>query len=203
MTTSIRAQDYQGINAFVSDETLDGVEVLRVIKDTHVEAVDEATYARLLGSNYTDAIIEVRVLSRLLHDAPDFARGFIGITFRADENNKNFEGIYLRPTNGRCDSQQRRNSSTQYFSYPDFKYDRLRREFPGRYESTADIGLNEWIDIRIEVKGAQAQLYINGGKQPVLCVNDLKHGSNASGAIGLWVDVGTEGFFQALKIIPV
>jgi hypothetical protein len=33
-----------------------------------------------------------------------------------------------------------------------------------------------------------------------LIVNDLKHGANASGAIALWVDVGTEGYFKDLKI---
>jgi hypothetical protein len=31
-------------------------------------------------------------------------------------------------------------------------------------------------------------------------VNDLKQGANASGAIGLWVDVGTKGLFSDLKI---
>ncbi len=51
------------------------------------------------------------------------------------------------------------------------------------------MALEEWI----EVKGAQAKLFINGHKQPALVVNDLKHGPEASGAVGLWVDVGTEG----------
>lgn len=151
--------NYQAVNTFISNDTLDGVEELRVVKDPKVEAIDEATYARLIGSDFTNGVIEVSVLSNLLHDAPDFARGFIGVAFRADENNENFESIYIRPTNGRCDIQQRRNSSTQYFSYPEFKFDRLRREFPGKYESYADIGLNEWIDIKIEVKGEQAKLF--------------------------------------------
>lgn len=193
--------NYQAVNTFISNDTLDGVEELRVVKDPKVEAVDEATYARLIGSDFTNGVIEVSVLSNLLHDAPDFARGFIGVAFRADENNENFESIYIRPTNGRCDIQQRRNSSTQYFSYPEFKFDRLRREFPGKYESYADIGLNEWIDIKIEVKGEQAKLFLNGRKQPVLIVNDLKHGPDSYGAVGLWVDVGTEGYFRALKIV--
>lgn len=193
--------NYQAVNTFISNDTLDGVEELRVVKDPKVEAIDEATYARLIGSDFTNGVIEVSVLSNLLHDAPDFARGFIGVAFRADENNENFESIYIRPTNGRCDIQQRRNSSTQYFSYPEFKFDRLRREFPGKYESYADIGLNEWIDIKIEVKGEQAKLFLNGRKQPVLIVNDLKHGPDSYGAVGLWVDVGTEGYFRALKIV--
>ena len=88
----------------------------------------------------------------------------------------------------------------QYFSYPEFKFDRLRKEAAGEYESYADMALDEWIDIRIEVRGAQAKLFLNGGKQPALVVNDLKHGPDASGAVGLWVDVGTEGYFADLKV---
>jgi hypothetical protein len=31
-------------------------------------------------------------------------------------------------------------------------------------------------------------------------VNDLKHGADISGGIGLWVDVGTEGYFTDLRV---
>ena len=37
------------------------------------------------------------------------------------------EGIYVRPTNARADDRLRRNRSTQYFSYPGYDFDRLRR----------------------------------------------------------------------------
>jgi hypothetical protein len=62
------------------------------------------------------------------------------------------------------------------------------------------MALNEWIKLKIVVKDTQAKLFINDNKQPSLIVNDLKHGASSSGAIGLWVDVGTEGFFSDLKI---
>jgi len=62
------------------------------------------------------------------------------------------------------------------------------------------MALNEWIKIKITVKDAKAQLFINDAAQPSLIVNDLKHGADSSGAIGLWVDVGTEGYFADLKI---
>jgi hypothetical protein len=94
----------------------------------------------------------------------------------------------------------RRNRSTQYFSFPDFKFERLRKEAPGEYESYADMGLDEWIDLKIEVKGAQAKLFVNGHNQPALVVSNLKHGPEASGAVGLWVDVGTAGHFSDLRI---
>lgn len=191
---------FRPVNTFINAVTLDGKQTIQVTKDPAITEVDEPTFARLVHSDFRNGSIEVLVLSKLLENAPDFARGFIGVAFRIDEINSRFEGIYIRPTNGRAEDPLRRNRSTQYFSYPDFKFDRLRNEAPGKYESYADIGLNEWIQIRIEVQSENAKLYLNGAEHPVLTVSDLKHGTNASGGIGLWVDVGTEGYFTDLKI---
>jgi hypothetical protein len=60
--------------------------------------------------------------------------------------------------------------------------------------------MNKWISMKIEVKGTQAKLFLDDNMQPSLIVNDLKHGVNLSGTIGLWVEVGTEGYFKDLKI---
>lgn len=49
------------------------------------------------------------MLSRLLPDNPDFARGFIGIAFRINEDNSQFESFYMRPMNGRIDDPTRRS----------------------------------------------------------------------------------------------
>ena len=200
ITNRMEIANFRPVNTFISFEELEGVETIRVTKDPKVAAVDEATFARLVGSDFKNGLIEVKVLSKLLENAPDYARGFIGIAFRMDESHSKFECMYIRPTNGRAEDQLRRNRSTQYFSYPDFKFDRLREESPGKYESYADMGLKEWITIKIEVKDEKAKLYLNEGEHPVLIVNDLKHGANVSGGIGLWVDVGTEGYFTDLKV---
>src|SRR5204863_3899241 len=146
-------------------------------------------------------IIEVKVLSKLLKNAPDFARGFIGVAFRVNDSNTKFECIYLRPVNARVEDQVRRNHSIQYYSYPDYKFDRLRKESLERYESYADMEMNKWITMRIEVKDREAKLFLDNNQQPSLIVNDLKHGADLSGAIGLWVEVGTEGYFSDLKIL--
>jgi len=60
--------------------------------------------------------------------------------------------------------------------------------------------MNKWITMRIEVKEAQAKLYLNNNTQPSLIVNDLKHGADLSGGIGFWVETGTEGYFSDLRI---
>ncbi|MFY7840505.1 MAG: hypothetical protein ACOVP7_09520 [Lacibacter sp.] len=190
----------EAVQVFMSVEKVMGIEVVKVIKDSTVKEVDEPTFVKIKGIDFSNGIIEVKVLSRLLKNASETARGFIGIAFRINDDNTKFESIYIRPTNGRANDQVRRNHSIQYFSYPDFKFDRLRKESPERYESYADMELNRWITMRIEVNGAQAKLFLDHNKQPSLIVNDLKHGANASGGIALWVEVGTEGYFKDLKI---
>ncbi len=188
------------MNVSMSIEKFIGKEVVKVIKDSAVNQSDAPTFAKLKGIVFKNGTIEVKVLSRLLPNAPQWARGFIGIAFRINNNASQFESIYIRPTNGRANDQVRRNHSIQYFSYPDYPFSRLRKETPEQYESYADMGLNEWITLKIVVLDSQAKLFINNSKQPSLIVNDLKLGPNAAGAIGLWVDGGTEGYFSDVKI---
>jgi hypothetical protein len=201
-SVTLNGQEFEAVGSSAATAKIDGKDAIRVTKSPLIKADDEATFAKLKGSRFSDGTIQVKVLSRLLPDAPQHARGFIGIAFRIDETNAKFESIYIRPTNGRVDDQLRRNRSVQYFSYPDFKFDRLRKEASGLYETYADMGLNEWITLRVVVKGKQAKLFLNDNKQPSLVVNDLKHGSNLAGAVALFVDVGTEGFFRDLELRP-
>src|SRR5512141_116555 len=92
---------FRPVNTFINADKIEGKETVRVTKDPKVTAVDEATFAKLIDSDFKNGIIEVRVLSKLLEDAPNFARGFIGIAFRINESNSKFECMYIRPTNGR------------------------------------------------------------------------------------------------------
>jgi len=190
----------QPVNVSMSVEQLKGRQVVRVIKDSTVKAADQPTFVRMNGIDFKNGSIEVSVLSRLLPNAPDYARGFIGVAFRINDSNSKFECLYIRPVNGRANNQIQRNHSIQYFSYPGYDFERFRKEAPGQYESYADMGLNEWIKLKISVKDNQAKLFMNDNQQPSLIVNDLKHGTDLSGTIGLWVDVGTEGFFSNVKV---
>ena len=191
----------EAVNVSMSIEKLKGKEVVKVIKDSSVKEFDEPTFVKIKGSNFKNGTIEVKVLSRLLKNAPDFARGFIGVAFRINDSNTKYESIYLRPVNARVEDQVRRNHSIQYYSYPDYKFDRLRKESPERYESYADMEMNKWITMRIKIKDAQAKLFLDNNTQPSLIVNDLKHGTDLSGAIGLWVEIGTEAYFSDVRIL--
>lgn len=49
----------------LSFEKLEGKKVVKVIKDSTVKAVDEATFVRLKNLDFKDGTIEITVLSRL------------------------------------------------------------------------------------------------------------------------------------------
>src|SRR5262249_11420144 len=127
---------------------------------------------------FQDGMIEIELAGEPAANAGGGARGFVGVAFRvsldAAKDAAKYECFYLRPTNGRADDQVRRNHSTQYISYPDFPWQRLRKEFPEKYESYVDVVPGEWTKMKIEVRGDKARLYVHDAPQPALVVNDLK-----------------------------
>ncbi len=176
----------------------DGREALRLI-----EADDKGRggLALINGVSFRDGTIEVEVAGRRGPYAGPDDRGFIGVAFRVDVPGRRYENLYLRPENGRADDQVRRNHSLQYTSEPDFPWQRMRKEFPEKYESYVDLVPGRWTRMRIEVTGARARLFVNGAAQPNLIVGDLKHGLS-EGGVAFWIGSGTEGFFANLRIAP-
>lgn len=153
----------------------------------------------LQGTSFHNGTIEVDLAGRPRTGAGADARGFVGLAFRVGADPSRYECFYVRPTNGRADDQVRRNHATQYISMPEYEWSKLRREAPGRYESYVDLVPGEWTAIRIVVSGVDAQLYVNGSPQPVLIVNDLKHG-DSQGSVALWIGLGTEAWFTNLRL---
>jgi hypothetical protein len=188
------------------------VEVASYLGRSAIKIVDKAgvtpagqpangeTIAILKGSDFKDGTIEAEVVGLPRAGAQPAVRGFIGIAFRVAAHGSQYESISLRQTNGRADDQLRRNHSTQYASYPDFPWHRLRDESPGVYESYVDLE-PAWTKIKIVVAGNTARLYVNGAEQPCLIVNDLKLGETR-GQIALWVGTDTEGYFSRLTVNP-
>jgi hypothetical protein len=187
-----------------------GKEVLKIERDlvalpfdsTNIEAtVDEAHYAKLMGlEDFENGTIEVEMYSQLQNPAPySGVAGFIGIYFNIQPGDTAFEGIYVRPKVGRSNNQLFRNHAVQYISYPHYKFDTLRKIAPFKYEGSAPVALNEWIRMRIEVNGEIAELFINNAKYSSFIV-DKRLSKNKKGAIGLYVDIGTIGYFRNLKV---
>jgi hypothetical protein len=153
----------------------------------------------LEGTSFHNGTIEVDVAGMPQANAPASARGFVGIAFRVPPDASKYDYVYIRPTNGRADDQERRNHSTQYASFPGNEWLKLRTESPGKYESYTDLIPGEWTHLKIEVNGVRMRLYVNGASQPTLLVNDLKLG-DGSGAIALWIGLGTEAHFANLRL---
>ena len=206
-----REFEISAVNASIVQ--LDGEEVLKIERDLKAlpfdlknlaNTVDEPTYVKVKNLNIENGVFEVKILSRIQTPTPfKGAQGFIGVAFRANEDDTSYESIYLRPNAGRSENQSARNHTVQYYAYPDYKFDKLRNpEYGGQYETYADVGLDEWITMRVEFKEKVAKLYLNDQEYPSFIVNEMK-GDAKSGSIGLWVDIATEGYFKDLKITKI
>lgn len=154
------------------------------------------------GPEFDNGVIEAEIAGAPMSGAFAGARGFVGLAFRLQNDMRTYDAFYLRPTNGRADDQIRRNHSAQYISHPEWPWFRLRKEAPERYESYVDLVPGEWTKVKIEVRGAQARLFVHDQPQPTLIVNDLKTGPTGNGAIALWLDIGTEAHFRNLNVRP-
>ena len=200
-SVTFQVKSYVPVGASVGISELDGEQLVRVVKPEENTEPDVATYARLLGSDFHDGVIELDVRARLMHWADVDCRGFIGIVFRASEANDRFEGFYVRPRNGRsCTDPRRRIHTMQYFSYPGYTFAYFRERGIADYEAKADIEMDEWIHLKAEVEGAGARFYVDDMETPALVVDGLFGGADARGGVGLYVDNGTEGNFRNLSI---
>jgi len=171
------------------------------ITDASASAPDGARLAIVSGTDFADGVIEAELTGDALPGMPDTVRGFTGIAFRVSPDGAQYECLYLRPKNGRSEDQLQRNHSTQYISAPDFPWQRLRSETPGKYESYVDLEPGAWTKVKIYVRGDKARLYVNGAIQPALIVDDLKRGKS-KGAVALWIGPGVIAHFAQLRIGP-
>jgi len=195
--------EMQPRNVKTEQVTYKGRKALRAEDATPGNVGDGIQLVVLSKTEFQDGVIEIELAGEPAATAGAGARGFVGVAFRvaaeAGKDAAKYECFYLRPTNGRADDQVRRNHSAQYISYPEFPWQRLRKEFPEKYESYVDLVPGEWTKVKIEVRGDKAKLYVHDAPQPVLVVNDLKLGQS-TGQIALWVGLGTVAHFSNLRV---
>ena len=112
--------DWQLENVKVQETNYEGKECLRVRAIKQPRERGREHLAILRASEFTNGSIELELAGKPLASAGGMARGFIGVAFRVRKDApKNYEAVYLRPTNGRAEDQVRRNHSVQYISHPD------------------------------------------------------------------------------------
>jgi hypothetical protein len=166
-----------------------------------VAGEDRAGLALLPGTDFQDGTIEGDIALKITTPPGVRYPGFVGIAFRARPDASHYELFYLRPGNSEAADQAMRNHAVQYVSEPDFGWYRLRREWPWVYESHAELAMETWTKVRIEVAGRGAKLYLNGSAKPSLVVDGLK-GEDLHGAVGLWGFTDEEAYFSNVRITP-
>jgi len=171
-----------------------GRKAVRLINPPKDEGV-----ALLPGTDFQDGTIEADVAVKIT--TPPGARmpGFIGLGFRARSDASTYELFYLRPGNARAEDQAMRNHVAQYCAPPHFGWYELRRTWPSVYESHADLRLDDWTHMKIEVAGRSARLYLNGSTQPTLVVDGMK-GEHLRGGILLFGYQGEEAYFSNVSV---
>jgi hypothetical protein len=187
----------KGLRLTLAEETARRLERMSPQEQAELEQL-----ASIEGLVFSSGVIEAEVAGAPAPGAFEGARGFVGIAFRLQQDNKTYDAFYLRPTNGRAEDQERRNHAAQYISHPQWPWFRLRKETPSRYEAYVDLVPGAWTKIKIEVRGDRARLYVHGNEQPTLIVNDVKSGATANGAVALWTGPGTVAHFRNLSVKP-
>ncbi len=126
--------------------------------------------AYLDGVEFQDGVIEVDI-------AASWERSYPGINFRI-QSPQDYERFYIRPH-----TMKFFESALQYT--PSINGISGWQLYSGDgFTGPCEIPYDEWVHIRLEVKGTQARVFIGEGDGPDLQIHDLKNGVS-SGTIGL------------------
>lgn len=150
----------------------------------------------LVGSDFAEGTLEVD-----LRGSNTPGQSFVGLAFHgADE--KNYDAVYFRPFNFKNTDPARRLRAVQYISHPSFPWEKLRADFPGKYEQPVSPvpDPDGWFHARIVITHGEVSVFVDDATTPSLVVTALT--PRRSGLIGLWVGNGSAGDFANLKITP-
>ena len=143
---------------------------------------------------FSNGTVEFDVKGRNL-----MGQSFLGLAFHI-QNDSTYDAIYFRPFNFSNPDTIRRWRAVQYISLPKYEWDKLREEFPGKYENKVNPVPNpdDWFHCKIIFKDKLISVFVNNSSTPSLVVNKLTNTSK--GKIGLWVENGSDGSFANLEI---
>jgi len=187
----ITVGERQALRVTLTDEASKG--------EPNVDFIDMPTFLMIPG-DFKNGTISVNLFSQLRDDAPAYARAFAGLAYRISDSGDSFEAVYIRSLNGLKTKPEspRDKRAVQYFTYPNWRFERLRQEYPdGRFEAGANIGPAEWVNLKLEIDETHLIVFVDGVE--CLSLNKTK-AEVTEGNIGLFVDIGTEAFFSDLRI---
>ena len=130
-----------------------------------------------------------------------FQQSFVGVAFHVQDE-KSFNAVYFRPFNFRNEDPVRKNHAVQYICHPVFTWQKLRAEFPEKYENPVNPvpDPEQFFHAKIVVQAPDVKVYVNQSPNPCLEVKLL--GNYTKGKIGLWTGNGSDGTFKNLVISP-
>lgn len=126
-------------------------------------------------------------------------QSFVGFAFHGVDE-KTYEAVYFRPFNFSNADTARRRRAVQYISMPDYPWEKLRQDSPGKYENKVDPAPDpdNWFHVKIVVQAKHIAVYVNNEATPSLEVVSLS--STAKGGVALWLGNNSGGSFANLSI---
>lgn len=160
----------------------------------HLNAKDSYGVAWLHDIRFGNGVLEFDIKGKNV-----MQQSFVGIAFHGINNNT-MDAVYFRPFNFQSQDAERKSHSVQYISLPDYDWQRLRTDFPNKYEHslTAPPQPDEWFHARVVINTPKISVYVNENSKPELVVEQLSNRQN--GLIGFWVGSQSDGDFSNLKI---
>ncbi len=162
----------------------------------HLGAKDGDGFAWLIGSDFSEGMIDID-----FRGANKPGQSFVGIAFHGVDDTT-FDAVYFRPFNFKNPDIPRRARAVQYISHPQFTWEKLRAESPGKYEAavTPVPDPDGWFHAHIVVKGKTISVQVNDSSTASLVVTQLS--DRHRGLVGLWVGNGSGGDFANFRITP-
>jgi hypothetical protein len=126
-------------------------------------------------------------------------QSFVGLAFHG-LNDSTMDVVYFRPFNFQTQDTERRTHSVQYVSLPAYDWQRLRTEFPNKYEHSLNQSPQpeDWFHVRLVIESPKVSVYVNNNSKPDLVVEQLS--IRKEGMIGFWVGNNSNGNFANPKI---
>jgi hypothetical protein len=123
---------------------------------------------------------------------------FLGIAFHGIDT-ATYESVYFRPFNFQSADSLRKHHALQYVSYPEYPWERLRKEEPLVYEkATPSLLPGQWFHVRIDIKDDWITVFVNHATEASLKIKSLS--SHKNGLLGLWEFGEKNGDFANLII---
>ena len=147
----------------------------------------------MINKNYRDERYFQKELSIF---SPGWCKPFVA----RPGNSAGPTGYYRIKSYKPCDDALRRSHAVQYISMPLHDWEKLRTEFPGKYENSIKQAPSpdDWFHVKIVVDGKKVTVFVNNEIQPLLEVDKLS--TNNKGGIALWMGNNSGGSFANLKI---